>query len=399
LAIFAFFTECTQMDERLVLLSDVQPAPVRWLWPGRVPLGAITLLEADPGMSKSLLTYALVARLTTGRPMPNCEGGMAPAGAVLLQAEDHLGTVKGNLEAAGADTKRVVVCDKKFCADRPLLLPADLPCLEAAVASVRARLVVVDPLTAFLGGSVNVDQDVRRALAPVAAFAERTGVAVLLVRHLTKAGGSNPLYRGAGSIAIIASARSALLVANDPGSDDPHRHIVAVSKASLCGALSLVYRTVPKDAGVVIEWLGESTHTARDLADSGRAEHSALAEAAYVLYSILAEGPVWAREVIRLAGKAGIAKRSLDRAKLLLGVKSRKRGSGRGSRWVWELPDDEARLRPFKDRDVEDLMDRLIYGDDDPPLPGDEWKRGYRGEGDGGQDEEDDDGGQRQPQA
>jgi len=389
LATFRIGAPFDMHERRLIPLSSVQPAKVSWLWENRVPFGSITILEGDPGQSKSLLTNDIIARLTTGRAMPKCDDGMPCAGAVLLQAEDQLATTKANLEAAGADVNRVFVFDKNRFATQPLLLPEDLPLLETAVASVRARLVVIDPVSPFLHGNPNVDQDVRRALAPVAAFAERAGVAILLVRHLTKAGGSNTLYRGAGSVAFIALARSTLLVANDPDSDDPHRHVLALAKTNLASAASLAYRTQAKGDGLIIEWLGESRQTAQDLTALGRAQNSSLSEATYVLYSLLGEGPVWASEAIQLAAKAGVAKRTLDRAKHELGVLSRKRGSGKGSRWVWELPADETRLKPYKEKDIDDLMDRLIFGEDDPPLPGDEWKHGHTRRDEVSEDEDD----------
>jgi hypothetical protein len=76
-------------------------------------------------------------------------------------------------------------------------------------------------------------------------------------------------------------------------------------------------------------------------------------------------------------------------------VQSRKVGSGRGSRWYWELSDDRAH-RTFKDRDLEDLMDRLLYGGDGPQLPGEEWKRGLPPTDDGA-DDPGDGGGRRPP--
>ena len=78
--------------------------------------------------------------------------------------------------------------------------------------------MVVDPLMAFLSGDTNShkDQDVRRALAPLASVAQRTGAAVLIVRHLNKAGGGNTPYRGGGSLGIIGAARAGLVVAEDP---------------------------------------------------------------------------------------------------------------------------------------------------------------------------------------
>jgi hypothetical protein len=382
-------------ERRLVPLSDVPEEPVSWVWPNRIPVGAVTTLDGDPGQAKSTVGYNVIARLTRGQPMPNCTGALPPAGAVILGAEDGLGnTVKPRLQAAGADLRKVYVYDQRRFADRPLVLPDDLDVVEVAAGEVGAKLVMIDPFTAFLAGPMNSDRAVRAALGPVVGMAERMGLAVLLLRHLNKGGGSNPLYRGLGSIGVVAAARSALLAAPDPNVDDPHQHVLAQVKTNLSAAPSLVYRTVKRGDTVVVEWLGESPCTARDLAGGGRAEHSVLTEGAYVLYSLLADGPIWASEVYKLAGRAGVARRTVERAKVLLGVRSRKVGNGRGARWYWKQSDDEQVHRAFKERDLENLMDRLLHGDDGPPLPGDEWKTGLPpADETGGPDDGDDDGG------
>lgn len=87
--------------------------------------------------------------------------------------------------------------------------------------------MVVDPLVASLGERVRAtsDQQVRRALTPLAALAERTGAAVRAVRHLTKSRTTRAKYRDACSIGIIGAVRSALLLARDP--DDPNRRVIA----------------------------------------------------------------------------------------------------------------------------------------------------------------------------
>ena len=81
------------------------------------------------------------------------------------------------------------------------------------------------------------------------------------------------------------------------------------------------------------------------------------------------------------------------RAKAELGVRSKRRGSGRGSKWLWEPPEDADLLQPFKERELADLMDDLIYGDEDPPLPGDEWKCGDGNMNWSDDDEDNEDGG------
>ena len=117
--------------------------------------------------------------------------------------------------------------------DRFLSIPEDIPLIEKGIERVGARLVVLDPLMAFLSGDTNShrDQDIRRALAPLAGLAERTGACVLVVRHLNKAPGNNPLYRGGGSIGIIGAARMAFVVGKDP--QDENRRVLASTKNNL----------------------------------------------------------------------------------------------------------------------------------------------------------------------
>lgn len=198
--------------QKLVRLSDFEEA-----WADRIPLGAITLLEGDPGNSKSTLSYDLAARVTVGSPMPGSIDPTEPAGVMLLQAEDHLGQVtRPRLAAAGADLDRVRAYDKTDISGGPLLIPNDIRVIEEAILECEAKLVVIDPFTAFLAVNANSEQGVRKAIAPMPSMAEKHGVAVLAVRHLNKGGSGNAIYRGIGSIGLIAAARSALLIG-------PHR--------------------------------------------------------------------------------------------------------------------------------------------------------------------------------
>ena len=270
--------EFSQRD--LVALNDIPEERLDWVWPNRIAVGAVTTLDGDPGQAKSTVAHDLIARLTCGRPMPNCTGALPPAGAVILGAEDGLGnTVKPRLQAAGADLRKVYVYDPRRFADRPLVLPDDLGVVEAAAGEVGAKLVMIDPFTAFLAGTANSERAVRAAIGALVGLAERLGLAVLLLRHLTKGGGSNPLYRGLGSIGVVAAARSALLAVTDPNADDPFQHVLAQVKTNLSVAPSLVYRTAKRGSVVTVEWLGESPCTAGDLT-GGRAEHSLLTEGA-----------------------------------------------------------------------------------------------------------------------
>jgi AAA domain len=343
------------VSDDLVLVADVDRELVRWLWPGRIPLGKVTVLDGDPGTGKSTLTLTIAAKVTTGSPFPD---GTRPerADVILLSAEDDIGdTIRPRLEAAGADLARCWVLPDvhpelppdaspkaKPEPPRPPELPADLELLEKLVVSKAAALVVIDPIAAFPSGAVDMhkDQDVRRALAPLAYMAARTGAAVVIVRHMNKGQGS-ALYRGSGSIGIIGAARAGLLVAPDP--DDEDRRILATSKANLGKKReSLAYRIVEDELYRVarLVWDGTSRHTAADLVRPQVDEDQApaLAEAMRVLKEILADGPQAAGNVKRVAKTAGVAERTLDRARWALGVVSRRKGFGKDAHYEWCMP-------------------------------------------------------------
>jgi hypothetical protein len=198
---------------------------------------------------------------------------------------------------------------------------------------------------AFMAAEVNShrDQDVRRALAPLARLAERTGVAVVVIRHLNKGQGGNALYRGGGSIGIVGAARSGLLIAKDP--EDESQRVLASIKSNLAApAPSLVFSLSGTERGAVrVDWKGESNLSAEALlsAPADHEERSALSEAQEFLREVLADGPEPAAEVRREADSAGISMRTLDRARQSLGVIPKRRGeAGKrgGGTWYWSLP-------------------------------------------------------------
>lgn len=349
-------------DRILVSLDSVPPASVKWLWRGRIPLGGITLLDGDPGDGKSSVMYDLAARVTAGRPMPfEEETSLEAAGVVLLQAEDSVSTtVHPCIVAAGGDPSEVRVYDRSNFAGQPLSLPNDSPIIKAAIDDVNARLVVIDPLAAFLAGSSNSESTVRKALSELAVIAERSKVAIVIVRHLTKGRSGNTKYRGSGSIGIIGAARSALIVADDPSSSDPHQHVLVLNKSNLSDACSMIYRTYKQGDTTRVRWLGESPHGVRQLSESAanQFEHSQLEEACYVLTTILSETvePVSAKDVQKKAEKALVSQRTLMRAKKKLGVTSRRVVEKDAVQWLWELPKDRSSMAPYLERSTRDTI-------------------------------------------
>jgi hypothetical protein len=228
---------------------------------------------------------------------------------------------------------------------------------------------------AFLGEKVNAhkDQDVRRAMHALTRVADETGAAILVVRHLNKSGGQNAVTRGGGSIGIIGAARLGLIVGKDP--EDDSRRILAVSKSNLGKeAKALAYRLVDdEERGVArIDWEGETGHSTSDLlAEEYIGDRSAVDEACEILRDTLADGPLTANDVTRVVRDAGVAQRTLDRAKARLGVKSKKVGK---ERWLWGLPDDESQENREEDMEgcqlpnIGDLQENLLLGDSENPI-------------------------------
>lgn len=338
----------TPNGARLVFMEDVEPEAVRWLWPGYVPLGKLTVIDGEPGLGKSAITLDLAARVTTGDVMPDGSASdlAGPAGVVLLSCEDgHADTIRPRLDAAGADIRRVVALDGKNLdgttrEDAEWGLPTldDVDAICDAIEARSAGLVVVDPLMAYLPSKTdsNKDQHVRSVFGKLAWLAEDMGVAVVLVRHLNKGDGRNPLNRGGGSIGIVAAARSGLLVGKDP--EDHQRRVLAVAKANLAAlAPSLAYRIVRDGPSVRSQWEGESPYTANDLLgepDQLDGGLSATGQAMAWLALQLSGGERPSRQVVDAAKAAGISAKVLQEARKRLGVERRQVPGG----WIMWLP-------------------------------------------------------------
>jgi hypothetical protein len=313
---------------QVVPLSQLVPRSVTWLWPGRLALGKLAILDGDPGLGKSLVTLDLCARLSTGRDFPDSQPSNGPANSVILSDEDNAeDTIRPRIEALGGDPERVfVVRHDDIGSSGPFRIPTHLEVLDDALVQMTARLLVIDPVVAFLerGTHFRDDQSVRRALSPLAALAERRQCSVKMVRHLNKSGASRSLYRGGGSIGIVAACRSAWLAARDPS--DPQRRVLAQVKNNLAAPQpSLVYQVQPsKDAPPTLTWHGTSELTADQLlAAAARIDPLGPRQRARdFLLDFLRDGPRPAREFWPIAQRHGLAKRTISRARRELSIRS-----------------------------------------------------------------------------
>lgn len=318
--------------EGLRLLSEVIPEPLKWLWPGYIPLGELTIVEGHPATNKSSLMNDIAARLTKGEKMP-CVSAKASrprkGGVLILVGEDSVAkTVHSRLEAAGADLARVAVLDD-------IAIPDDMDKLKKAIRESGARLVVVDTLNDFTNCNVLSNQQVRRALRPLRDLAEELNIAIVLLRHFVKSSSGRSLLRGGGSVGITAMARSQLKVFKHP--DDPNLRVVCQDKSNL-GPLSpsLLFEVVP-DGGKTfhLECHGKCDLTIADLEQKHKGCPTLEAAEPFLLEK-LADGK---KEVNWLVGQSrGIcSKRTLDEAKRNLKIKTVREGKGRDHEVYWIL--------------------------------------------------------------
>ena len=352
-------TETHPSPPQAVILNmeEVESRPVEWLWPGRIPLGKLTLCVGDGGCGKSTLTTDIAARVSSGTPWPDESESREPAGVVILSAEDDPSdTVKPRLDAHGADCARVkmlTAISNPDGSERCVTL-GDLDALEEAIdATPGCRLVIVDPVSAYSikGLDSHNNSDVRTMLAPLADLAARRGVAVVSVSHLSKGGavGTKALYRVMGSVGWGAAVRAAWGITVDP--DDPaesqadKRRLMLPLKMN-CGkpAEGWTYTIVEGNGVGAVAWQGEAAGVDVDQAMGGEAapterEAPARSEAEGWLLEILggkAEGML-VKELKELA-KHGFSWRTLERARHRLGIQSERRGNFEEGGWWWFMP-------------------------------------------------------------
>lgn len=345
----------TCVQEPIVMaLSDVEPESITWLWPGFLALGKLHLVDGDPGLGKSTLTLDLAARISNGDTWP--DGTPGEKGSVLLvNCEDSLGdTIKPRLIAAQADDTRVFAFtvvrtqgENGEIVERLPNLALDIQRLKTICLDRGVKLVIIDPLMAFLGGTDSLkDQAVRELLSPLARIAEETNAAFLLVRHLTKGGGANPVYRGGGSIGIVGAARVGFMVTKHP--DDEERRVLSSTKNNLAPPPPSREFSLQDDGSgyARIVWGDECQFSATDLlmGESDPEARSALQDAEEFLKQRLANGPRLSKELKEEAHEEfDIADRTLARARKSLGVRAydetRTTSNGRKVREFWmELP-------------------------------------------------------------
>jgi len=309
--------------------SNVTAREVNWLWYPYIPFGKITLIQGDPGDGKTTLVLNIAALLSNGSPMPDSDKKVGCTKIIYQSAEDGAeDTIKPRLISAGADCSNIAFIDESI----QQLTLNDVR-IENAIKETDARLVVIDPLQAYLGenSEMNRADGIRPMMKQLTTVADRSGCAIVIIGHMNKASGSKSIYRGLGSIDITASARSVLLVGRIKSNSSIR--VMAQLKNSLAEEGKPIAFEINENSRV--RWIGEYDITADELlsGDESQNENTRLTGAVDSLKSILSDKKVPCVHIYATLQELGISKRSVDRAKKILGIKSIKHSDG----WYWSL--------------------------------------------------------------
>ena len=335
-----FITETIPMRElpeaqpvSMLRMADIELTAVDWLWFPYIPFGKLTIIQGNPGEGKTYFAMRLAAACTNRKPLPGMET-LEPFNIIYQTAEDGLGdTVKPRLMEADADLEKVLVIDDR---DTPLTLADER--IARAIRENSARLVIIDPVQAFLGADVDMNRanEVRPIFRSLGDIAQATGCAIVLIGHLNKAAGTQSTYRGLGSIDITAAVRSLLFIGKLR--DSPTTRVLIHEKSSLAPPGQSLAFSLGDEKG--FEWIGAYDITADELlagADNTKTE-SKTAQAQMLILELLADGKrMPSAELEKTVNERGISSRTMRTAKSRIG--DRLVTEKDGTAWVCYLRD------------------------------------------------------------
>lgn len=316
----------------LTLYSDVQATSVHWLWYPFIAMGKITLLQGDPGDGKSTMMMNLIASLSKGENTPDGKPFGIPKKVIYQCSEDGISdTIKPRLEKCGADCRNVAFINEEVHSG----LTLDDERIRQAIIEFRPRLVVIDPIQAYLGSDsdLQVAGRARKLMHRLGMWASVYDCAIVLIGHLNKKEGTKGLYRSLGSIDVVAAARSVLQVERDPENTDIR--IVRQIKNSLAPSDGEIRFSITAEAG--FQWL-ECEIASVPAADPEVPKFELKSEkAAYLIKKLLSEGDMRAKEIYMRMSDEGISRKTAENTKAELGIRSYRKMR----QWYWSLPSIE----------------------------------------------------------
>lgn len=316
-----------KIELKMIRMSEVQSQEIEWLWYPFIPYGKLTIIQGDPGDGKTTMVLNLAAKLSKGEALDENMKVTEPVNVIYQTAEDGLAdTVKPRLELAGADCERIIVIDES---DKSLSMVDER--LEEAIMRTGARLLILDPIQAYLGGGMDMNRanEARDMTKKLGALAEKTKCAIILIGHMNKTSGNKAAYRGMGSIDFFAVARSVLLVGRVEG--EPNIRAVVQIKNNLAAFGHPKAFALSEDG---FKWLGDYEITVDEVLGGITPKANKMEQAKQMLRELAeTQRAVLSNEIFDRADELGISKRTLENAKKELGVRAKKINNA----WYWEL--------------------------------------------------------------
>lgn len=315
---------------RIISGSQIEPKEVDWLWYPYIPYGKITIVQGDPGEGKSTFVLNLAAMLTTGTPLPYSTDEYEPMNVIYQNTEDDAeDTVIPRFINAGGDVNRIFFID-----ERSQALSFSDERIGETIRRTGAKLIIFDPLTSYIGSdiSINLANEVRSRMNYLIEVAKATGCAIIIVGHMNKMSGAKAMYRSLGSIDVVGSARSCLLIGTSP--EDPSKRIMAVQKSNLAEKGKAIEFCFDDSKVVFLRQLDMTADELVNSFPSGSSRKKTKRKTAKeVMLEMLTDGPKTQRDVMDAMDELNISKRTVDDAKHELGVESRRIKDG----WVWYI--------------------------------------------------------------
>jgi len=324
----------------LTLYSDVSAVPVNWLWQPYIAIGKITLLQGDPGCGKSTMMMNLIAEMSKGGSTPDGKEFDAPQRIIYQCSEDGAkDTIKPRLVAAGANCSNIAFIDEEINGG----LTLDDERIREAITEWRPRLVVIDPIQSYIGNDsdLQIAGRARKLMRRIGMWASTYNCAVVLIGHFNKKESAKDLYRGLGSIDVVAAARSVLQV--EKRENDEEIRIVKQVKNSLDSkGADLLFEIRPSTG---FRWLGVSSDPAEGNISTAERVFEKLPKnkhelAAILIKKALENGAVESMKIRRIMAENSIGDKTMNEVKTELGIKPYRKMNT----WYWVLPGGSADL-------------------------------------------------------
>ncbi|MCD7825864.1 MAG: AAA family ATPase [Clostridiaceae bacterium] len=316
----------------ITLYSTVRSVPVRWLWYPFIAYGKITLLQGDPGDGKSTMMMNLISELSTGGATPDGKPLGRPQKVIYQCSEDGVGdTIKPRLERYGADCSNVAFINEEVCGG----LTLDDERIREAIIEFRPRLVVIDPIQAYIGSDSDLQKAgrARKLMHRLGIWASTYDCAIVLIGHLNKKEGSKDLYRSLGSIDVVAAARSVLQIERDE--DDRDIRIVHQIKNSLAPSDGCIRFEIRPQEG--FHWLDSEIGSLKREVAEPPVFKTKMEKAAFLIREFLADEDMASKEIYERLSAEGIGHRVAEDTKKEIGVRCYRKMRS----WYWSLKPKE----------------------------------------------------------